>query len=373
MSSRSSKKAPDIDRQVPGVGRITIRTKRMTVEARNDLDRYIVRAVQAGNLEQLRLLKDRKVTPHEFMAAARLNTLPSLKPRHPVRPLVEQWLMASDIRPSSRDRYRQSWRFMFSTLPPDATLDALTDEWWQDFCAERDVENATLNRDRAALLAFSTWAKTMRRYVLPDFTSKRRIEEPKQSEILTPDQVAAVRRHCRPDRWPFFWTLFDTGARQGEVLNLTAGHLYPFKCTVGFPSMLGSKGRGRHRHVPVSPELMPCLQTLAIVAGGGKLFPYGRSTVQDWWKEICQLAAITGVTIHGIRATFITRALDEGESAVTVQKLVGHSALTTTMRYYRNTEQDIEAAGRIRSALGIVPEGGDSGHVPAVVPAPTRA
>jgi integrase len=355
MSSRSSRRTRGIDRRVPGIGRLTIRTARFSTDTRNELDRYIIRAVQAGNLEQLRLLKDGKVTPHEFVAAARQNSLPALKPRHLVRPLVDQWLKVSDLRPRSRERYWQSWRFMFATLDEGATLDALTDAWWEDFAAERDVENATLNRDRAALLAFRTWVSEKRHYNLPEFTTKRRIEEPHPSDILSPEQVDAVRRHCRQDRWPFFWTLFDTGARQGEVLNMTGGDVSTYTCTVAFPSRPGSKNRGKHRHVPVSSDLMGCLQTLAFVNGSGRVFPHGRSTVQEWWDEVCSLAAISGVTMHGIRATFITRALDSGESPVVVQKLVGHSSLATTMRYYRNTAQDLAAAGRIRKAVGITP------------------
>jgi len=59
------------------------------------------------------------------------------------------------------------------------------------------------------------------------------------------------------------------------------------------------------------------------------------------------------VTLHGLRATFITRGLDAGVPAVEVQKLVGHADLSISMKYYRNTEQSQSAAGRIRKAVGI--------------------
>ena len=198
--------------------------------------------------------QERKVTPHEFLAAGRSNKLLALRPQHLVRPLVAQWLDTRDLRRSSRIRYQQSWNFMFDALPSDATLEALTDAWWEDFAVEREVGNATLNRDRAALSAFRTWATEVRGYTLPEFNTERRIEEPQQSEILTPEQIDAVRRYCRPDRWPFFWALFDTGARQGEALNLVPGDIHPYTCSVRFPSRPGSKNRGKHRDVPVSLE-----------------------------------------------------------------------------------------------------------------------
>jgi integrase len=250
----SPSKAPrPIDRVVPGLGRLTIRTARLSADARDDLDRLITRAVQGGHLEQLQLLRG-KVTPHEFLAAGRSNKLLALRPQHLVRPLVAQWLDTRDLRRSSRIRYQQSWNFMFDALPSDATLEALTDAWWEDFAVEREVGNATLNRDRAALSAFRTWATEVRGYTLPEFNTERRIEEPQQSEILTPEQIDAVRRYCRPDRWPFFWALFDTGARQGEALNLVPGDIHPYTCSVRFPSRPGSKNRGKHRDVPVSLE-----------------------------------------------------------------------------------------------------------------------
>ena len=68
--------------------------------------------------------------------------------------------------------------------------------------------------------------------------------------------------------------------------------------------------------------------------GSGPLFPLGRTTIREWWDQICTAAAISGVTLHGIRATYITRALDPGIAPVDVQKLVGHTDLVTTTKYY---------------------------------------
>ena len=154
-------------------------------------------------------------------------------------------------------------------------------------------------------------------------------EEPNRSDILSHGQVDAVRRVCRSDRWPFFWALIETGARQGEVLNLRGGDISVDTDVVTFRSRPGSKSRGRERHVPASPELAACLRALASKRGGGPLFPLGRRTIREWWGEICKAAAITGVTLHGIRATYITRALDAGVALVDVQKLVGHADLVT--------------------------------------------
>jgi integrase len=83
------------------------------------------------------------------------------------------------------------------------------------------------------------------------------------------------------------------------------------------------------------------------------VFPYSRHIVNNWWNQIARDCGIRGVTLHGLRATYITTALDSGVAATEVQKLVGHSHLATTMRYYRNREVSREAAQKIGSALGL--------------------
>ena len=157
-----------------------------------------------------------------------------------------------------------------------------------------------------------------------------------------------------------------TGARQGEILNLTGSDVVADDGSILIRSKPGSKSRGKTRHVPIPPGLDGCLQTLAVISGSGRLFPYGRTTVREWWAEICLNAGIKGVTIHGIRATYITTALDNGVSPVDVQKLVGHSSVEMTMRYYRNTEQSRSAARTIWDALVLkeAPEPETTQHLP---------
>ena len=348
---RTSKPKP-IDRLLPGVGRLTIRTRRMSRATRDELDRCITRALQEGNLEPIKLLKARAVSPLEFLEAARSKNLLRLRPSPLLEPLVKRWLSESDLRQSSRERYQQSWDFVFKHLSPVATLADLTNDWWQSFTRSRIVSSATLNRDRAAVVAFLNWGKELG---LPasDFRPKKLKEEPQRSEILTQEQIRAVLEQCRPDRLPFFWTLIETGARQGEILNLRARDISSTDNLVTIRSQPGSKGRGRTRHIPVSGDLARCLRVLGTIVGNAALFPSSRYTIRDWWQELCERLGIEGVTVHGIRATFITHALDSGVPPVEVQKIVGHSDITMTMRYYRNTAQSQVAAQQARAALGL--------------------
>lgn len=65
-----------------------------------------------------------------------------------------------------------------------------------------------------------------------------------------------------------------------------------------------------------------------------KLTPSGIKAMMD---SISERAHVNNVHPHRFRATFCTRMIDRGVSLHVVQKLMGHSSIDTTMRYYRGT------------------------------------
>lgn len=356
--SRTSRKG--IDRIVPGVGRITIRGGRLKGEVRDELDRAICLAAEAGHIEPLRLLKGRRVTPLEFIQASRKNQLLALAQPLPLRELVDQWLATSDLRDSSRKRYEQSFRFVLASLSADPKVQDLTTAWWAKFVEWRTTQGpltaSTLNRDRAAVHAFLNWAREAYDGV-PVFKTRRRVEEPRRSGILTRFQVEAVRRHSTPEQWLFFETLLATGARQGELLNLVRSDVEGDRLTI--LSRLGAKSRGKERTISIPRRLAETLRFRGELDTKKRVFPYSRRTIQQWWQQVSKAAGIQGVTLHGLRATVATQALDAGIQPVAVQKLLGHSSLGMTLRYYRNTEQDAAIVSRIRGAVGLEEEGNE--------------
>ena len=59
--------------------------------------------------------------------------------------------------------------------------------------------------------------------------------------------------------------------------------------------------------------------------------------IQAMLKNIEKKASVENIHPHRFRATFCTRMIDRGVSLHVVQKLMGHSSIDTTMRYYRGT------------------------------------
>lgn len=350
--STSRKTKHSIDRRVPGLGRLVIKTGRLQRGIAVELDRAIVRAGQAGNLEALRLLKSGRVSKFEFLEAARKGLVARLVDKPLIEPLLREWLASSGHRASTVVRYQQSWTFMLDALPRGPNLGDLTPQWWAKVVTMRlqSVGHATVNRDRAALLAFISWCRR-HRYTNEHLELERLREEPKQSGTLGSQAIQEVQTVCHPARWPFFWTLLSTGARTSEVLNLTLDDIAADGRTLAIRPQEGTKGRTT-RYCPIPPNLTETLRRLGR-AQGGRIFPYSRSTVQGWWMAVRSELGITGVTIHGLRATFITLALDSGIPPVDVQKLAGHSDIQQTMRYYRNDTVRLAGAERIWESMGL--------------------
>jgi integrase len=81
-----------------------------------------------------------------------------------------------------------------------------------------------------------------------------------------------------------------------------------------------------------------------VVQRVGLRYPMTRRLLVNRWLEACQKAGIEGLTWHRIRATMITRTIDETGSVKTAMISVGHKNEKTTMRYDSRTAHDVRAA-----------------------------
>jgi integrase/recombinase XerD len=142
--------------------------------------------------------------------------------------------------------------------------------------------------------------------------------------------------------------LYCTGARISELVSarledVTDTHLL-LRETKRRPG-----GLQVQRAVPLNDTAREAAAQLALLGPGRKnnLIGAGCRTVQNWMPV---LQARSGVRVHAhkFRATFATHMLARGVDVRTVQELMGHTNLATTMRYLAVTEE------RLRQAVAVL-------------------
>ena len=83
---------------------------------------------------------------------------------------------------------------------------------------------------------------------------------------------------------------------------------------------------------------------------GGLIMP---TPIDREIKRICKLIEIEPFTMHALRATFATRAIESGINPRTLQELLGHSNFNITMSLYGHvlTDTKVKAMDSIEIAL----------------------
>ncbi|MDQ3207104.1 MAG: site-specific integrase [Gemmatimonadota bacterium] len=209
-----------------------------------------------------------------------------------------------------------------------------------------NVSPATLNRDLAALGAFLTWIRDVEGLTVERVRMPRERESRGRERWLSPEELARFAAHCPADWWPFFATLFYTGARLGEAQGLRGGDvLLHAKRLLIHEGSRRVKTKEAVRDLPIAPPLEHALAGHLARVGPGPddlVFPddtqvYGK--VRRTWAAICRAAEVAGATPHDARHTFAVHAAQAGIPIVRLQKLLGHADPTMTMRYMKHAPE----------------------------------
>lgn len=181
--------------------------------------------------------------------------------------------------------------------------------------------------------------------------------------VLTRGQVVRLLEHVRLRRYRIpLKLIYCCGLRLSECLNLTVHDILGAE---GKLVVRGGKG-GKDRMVPLAPTMLDDLRRYwAFHCNPVLLFPnVGRgacgpdkvalrmrraagpmphSSLQRLLVEARKRLDIPGATVHTLRHSFATHLVESGASMHTVQALLGHKNINTTMVYLHLThrsEQD---------------------------------
>jgi integrase/recombinase XerD len=140
-------------------------------------------------------------------------------------------------------------------------------------------------------------------------------------------------------------TLFQTGVRVSEFVNITADEVF---CE-GQMILIGKAKGGKSRYVPILPQLAQELRTHLGHRVTGYLFEtvqhtqYSPRRIQQIIKETAAEAQITKrVYPHLLRHSVATTLLERGMPIEQIQKFLGHSKLETTQIYAESSAEMIK-------------------------------
>ena len=126
-----------------------------------------------------------------------------------------------------------------------------------------------------------------------------------------------------------------TGARWTEAASLRAEHLQDDRI------IFGQTKSGKIRTIPVAPELLKLIKKER-----GNLFTSCYDAFRRAIKET-DIELPAGQMTHVLRHTFASHFIINGGNIITLQKILGHSTLTMTMRYAHMAPDHLEAAVKL--------------------------
>lgn len=152
--------------------------------------------------------------------------------------------------------------------------------------------------------------------------------------------------------------IYATGARLGEATHLQVGDIDGARMTVHIRCGKG----GKPRMVPMSAALRELLRAYWLVERPcGYLFPGvtpDRPLHDNSVQKVCARARLRAridkpASVHTLRHSYATHLLELGVDLRTIQKLLGHSSLSTTAIYVHVTGRLLDAANKAIDLLAI--------------------
>ncbi len=176
--------------------------------------------------------------------------------------------------------------------------------------------------------------------------------------FLSDTEINTLKGHIDSESWKKVVLAIETGMRLSELFNTKWEHV---DLDQGFITIPHDKAH-RTRHVPLTEAAKETVRSLTSWMTSAHLFPSprfeghpmeGSAFVKKIFMPALAKAGIKGATWHTLRHTFASRLVMKGVDIRTVAELMGHSNLSTTVRYAHLSPAHLREAVN-RGSLGNV-------------------
>ena len=194
----------------------------------------------------------------------------------------------------------------------------------------------------------------------------RRYNETSSERFLSPIELSrlseAMGDHPEQRSVTAIRLLMLTGARRSEVLHATWSQ-FDLEAGVWVKPGATTKTKTEHR-VPLSAPALQLLTDMKAVGTSEYLFPGNvpdqpLKDIKRTWASVCSAAGLEGVRLHDLRHTYASLLASSGVSLPIIAKLLGHTKVSTTMRYAKLYDDPLrEATERVGAVVASEGRGG---------------
>ena len=281
-----------------------------------------------------------------------------------------EWLdvWCDGLKAKTLEQYR--WLLTSFLLPEvgEMDLDAVEPRHLQGIITRLRREGKERTAQLVLIVARALWSEAVARQIAaksPAATLRKPRHQAAKAATMTEAEVKEFRRAGRFDPyWIAFSLMLEVGMRRGEVIGLRwedidvdarVIHVRHNAVAVGGRIEINSpKTAAGLRQLPISWQLLVDLErhrrrVLAehktirldgpvLVAEDGENC-INPSTLRRHLRMIAQRAGVEKITLHGLRHTCATLAIQRGVSVPTVQYILGHSTPYVTMGIYTHAQE----------------------------------
>jgi len=292
------------------------------------------RTFKAATISQARILYRRlqtEKTDHQLNPA-------KYRAQQPLT--VKDWIDRCLAGSSNRDKLHETQRMEYwSTLWGSRALASLTAEDIRHHRAVMQASGgyspATVNRYCSALRRLLTLACQEHKIDRHPMKGMKFLPEAQKDRFFSDEELSHLQQSLPAEEWRSVAFALGTGMRLSEQLGLKWSQVDWDSKTATLPMTKS----GRVRRVPLSQEVLGILREQ--FSESPYVFPHAHDPLQPadvretskWFGDRLTQVGIVDASWHVLRHSFASRLLHAGTDIVTVSKLLGHSTITTTMRY----------------------------------------
>lgn len=192
---------------------------------------------------------------------------------------------------------------------------------------------AGVNRDLAALRFILNWAVRNSYLMRSPFNCKLLPEGPGNRRIVSPEEEELYLQNANPLLRDIATLIVETGIRPGEVFAIRRDHVKDEYLLIP-----DGKTHFARRTIPLSSRALKVLSG----RGGDHLFRHKNKEAPmvclRSHRTLCRKLKLD-FRLYDFRHTFGTRATMAGVDLATLKELMGHSDISTTMRYVHPTPE----------------------------------